>query len=277
MRRGPEPFGAGAACGAGPACGLAVPAWILAALGALALHAGCAAALATAIRPDEPDVALGAPAIEVGIELASPKLDPSDLPPGPEAENAVATPAMPEQKAETEKTDLPKDKPVESDDPDRIVSPTATETPEDREPTKATVTTNASEESVASEATAPPVVESAPESERSVAPAQGTGDSAERAKAAWQKELVAHISRHKRYPGRLTTRNEEIVLSFTLDRLGHVVAVEIAKSSGDPAFDEAALAMLRRSDPVPQPPARVADEGLTFSLPVIFRAKSERS
>ncbi len=47
----------------------------------------------------------------------------------------------------------------------------------------------------------------------------------------------------------------------------------IAKGSGDAAFDEAALAMMRRSDPVPAPPPLVADEGLSFTLPVIFRVK----
>jgi hypothetical protein len=31
--------------------------------------------------------------------------------------------------------------------------------------------------------------------------------------------------------------------------------------------------MVRRSDPVPQPPPLVADEGLSFTLPVIFRVK----
>jgi outer membrane biosynthesis protein TonB len=38
-------------------------------------------------------------------------------------------------------------------------------------------------------------------------------------------------------------------------------------------FDEAALAMIHRSDPVPPPPPLVADEGLSFTLPVIFRVK----
>jgi TonB family protein len=55
--------------------------------------------------------------------------------------------------------------------------------------------------------------------------------------------------------------------------MGHVLSTSIVKGSGDRAFDEAALAMVRRSDPVPQPPPLVADEGLSFTLPVIFRVK----
>ena len=54
---------------------------------------------------------------------------------------------------------------------------------------------------------------------------------------------------------------------------GHVLSTHIIKGSGDASFDQAALAMMRRADPVPQPPPLVADEGLNFTLPVIFRVK----
>jgi TonB family protein len=54
-----------------------------------------------------------------------------------------------------------------------------------------------------------------------------------------------------------------------------VLSASIVKGSGDAAFDQAALAMVRRSDPVPQPPPLVADEGLNFTLPVIFRVKGK--
>ena len=33
--------------------------------------------------------------------------------------------------------------------------------------------------------------------------------------------------------------------------------------------------MLKRADPVPQPPPLVADEGLSFTLPVIFRVNEK--
>ena len=91
----------------------------------------------------------------------------------------------------------------------------------------------------------------------------------------WQKELAAHFDHHKRYPAERANRAAEIVVNFELDRNGHILASSIAKSSGDVAFDDAAMAMLKRSDPVPAPPPLIADEGLTFTLPVIFRVRGK--
>jgi TonB family protein len=92
-------------------------------------------------------------------------------------------------------------------------------------------------------------------------------------RATWQKELVAHLDKHKHYPAERSQKTAEILVSFELDRTGHVLSANIVKGSGDMAFDEAALAMVRKSDPVPMPPPLVADEGLNFTLPVIFRVK----
>jgi periplasmic protein TonB len=111
------------------------------------------------------------------------------------------------------------------------------------------------------------------EAPRSVAPVQGTGESAQRVRATWQKELAAHLDKYKRYPSNRSMQAAEITVSFELDRSGHVLSASILHGSGDASFDEAALAMMRRADPVPPPPPLIADEGLSFSLPVIFRVK----
>ncbi len=249
--------------------------WAMAAAGAVALHLGGAALGLSYLKTDEPEDDLGAPAIEVGLELSSPKQDPSDLPPGPDSDASVASPAIPEQKAEVKETDLPKDAPRETDDPDRVVTPNDVKKPVEDEVKVAAVQTAASQESVAAEATAAPSSENVPQGEHSVAPAQGIGASLQRVKVKWERELVAHFDRHKRYPADRAQKSAEILVSFVLDRLGHVLSATIAKGSGDSAFDEAALAMIHRSDPVPQPPPAVADEGLSFTLPVIFRVKGK--
>jgi TonB family protein len=247
--------------------------WIFAALGAVALHVGGGALAVAHLRSVEPDDTFGTPAIEIGLEMTSPHLEATDLPPGPDVEASVASPALAEQKAEVKETELPKDVPTESDDPDRVVTPNVANKPKEDDSKIAEVQTSASIESVAAEATSTPSSEAIPEGTRSVAPAQGTGASAKRLRATWQKELIAHLDRHKRYPSDRSQKSVEIVVSFVLDRMGHVLSTSIVKGSGDAVFDNAALAMVRRSDPVPQPPPAVADEGLNFTLPVIFKVK----
>jgi periplasmic protein TonB len=249
--------------------------WIGAAAGALALHLGGAALALAHLSADEAEDALGAPAIEIGLEMTSPRTEPTDLPAGPDTDASVASPALAEQKAEVKQTDLPKDKPDETEDADRIVTPNEVKKPVEEEAKVATVQTQASQESVAAEATATPSIDNIPEGTRSVAPAQGTGATAQRVRATWHKELMAHLDKHKRYPGERALKSAEILVGFVLDRMGHVLSTNIVRGSGDPAFDAAALDMVRRSDPVPQPPPLVADEGLNFTLPVIFKVKGK--
>jgi len=44
-----------------------------------------------------------------------------------------------------------------------------------------------------------------------------------------------------------------------------VVSVNVAESSGDAAYDEAAISMIRRSDPVPRPGPRSPTTSLRSS------------
>jgi TonB family protein len=245
--------------------------WGIAFMLAIAVHAGAVLAAILDLNAVPPDDELGAPGIEIGIELASPRMEQTDLPPGPESEASTASTAQVEQKQVEEKSDQPKDTPVESEDPDRVVSTAPSEKPKEEAEAPTQQQSTASEESAAAEATAPSVIEKAPEAPVSRAPVQGSGASTARVKATWQRQLVAHLDRNKRYPAGGRRAAHEVTISFTLDRTGRVVSTAVVKGSGDTAFDEAALAMMRRADPVPQPPALVADEGLTFTVPVIFR------
>jgi protein TonB len=250
------------------------PVWIAAVVAAVAVHVGCAALAFEYFQPDFDDEAVGALAIEIRMEWSSPRLESTELPPGPEADASVASPAVVEQQAVAEQTELPKAVPTETDDPERLVAPVeAKDTTVDVKID--TVQAVPSIESVASEATAAPRAEAAKELPRSVTPAPGPGENVQRARTTWQKELAAHLARFKRFPAEGSRRTAEIVMSFELDRAGHVLSAAIVRGSGEASFDEAALAMLRRADPVPAPPARVADDGLVFTLPVIFRVKGQ--
>jgi len=249
--------------------------WVLAAAAALALDRGCGALAIAHLREAESEDTPGSNAIEVGIEFASVRREATDLPAGPDTDASVASPALAEQQAEVKETELPKDIPTEPDEADRLVTPNETNKPKEEDTKIAAVQTQASTESVASEATATPSSEAIPEGPRSVAPAIGSGESARRARMTWEKELVAHLEKHKRNPDLEKFKNTKVVVNVTFDRLGRVFGTSIAESSGDAAYDAAALAMLKRADPVPQPPPLLADEGLSFTLPVIFRVNEK--
>jgi TonB family protein len=245
--------------------------WSLAGAFALALHVtALGAALFTfAAEPEDEDT--GAPAIEISLAPAAPHVeDAPDAPPGPQAdEAAAAAPAV--ASSQTKDADDPKIARVEADDADYTQAEKHEKPVE--EPTKHEATPVVSAESAASEAAAPPKSDVAQEAPHAVAPAPGVDKAARAAKLTWQKTLMSHLNRHKRYPSGAGRRSAEVAVAFTLDRLGHIVASSVRRSSGDRAFDEAALAMMKHADPVPAPPATVADEGLSFEVPVMFRAE----
>ena len=245
--------------------------WLAAALVAGSLHLGAAGVAAWSLRADEAFDDEGAPAIELAMDMAAPKTEQSDLPPGPEADASAAAPESAQSAAKMEASDRPKEEVVEAENPDRIV---AVEEPKARQEKaeEQQRRSEASTASIASEATAAPRQETAPPAPSARAPVIGAGQDALKMKAEWTKRLFAHLSRHKRYPQGVRQRQAEARVLFTLDRTGHVLTAQVAKTAGDAAFDNAALDMMKRSDPVPAPPPLVADEGLTFEIPVAFRA-----
>ncbi len=69
------------------------PLWIAAALGAIAIHAGCVVLALASNPPDDlPD--LGARAIEIGVELEAPHIEQSERPVGPDSEAAAPSPSQ---------------------------------------------------------------------------------------------------------------------------------------------------------------------------------------
>jgi TonB family protein len=244
--------------------------WRAAAAAAVALHLLAGGAGYYCLSGDDPDPELGAAAIEIGVELEAPRGEASELPPGPDSDASAAAPESQASAATSKPADLPKEQPLETAEPDRQAAP---ESPSD--PTKETETASASSApsapSLASEATATPKSPALRDSTRSVAPAVGVGSSFARIRASWEKELVAHLNRFKRYPPAGGGESAEVVVDLRLDETGRVASATVLRSSGRPVFDSAALAMVRRADPAPRPPPEAAQGGLHFALPVIFR------
>jgi len=248
--------------------------WGLAALAALALHLGGVALAVAHLRGTDGDDGLGASGVEIAFEMASPKVTDDQLPPGPDTDASMASPQLAEQKAEVRESDLPKDTPNETDEPDRIVTQNESNKPKEDDPKIQAVQTAASTESVAQEATSRQSLdENAPEAEKAKAPNLGIGKDKQKLAADWGRQISAYFELHKRYPKVKKNKSATVKVSLVLNRLGNVVQVGVLESSGDPAFDEAAIAMIRRSDPVPRPPAELTQDTFSYSLNVNFNEK----
>jgi TonB family protein len=249
--------------------------WTIAAVGAVSLHvAGAALALAH-LHPGDDDEGLAFNTTVIGIDLESPTAEDTELPPGPDSDASAASPERAEQKAEVKPTDLPKETPKESDDPDRVVTQNEQKKPTDEDPTTEAVQASASQESVAQEASARQHVESAREANAAAAPNIGIGKDNQKLTKEWGKRISAYFELHKRYPKTDKIRAAKVKLSLVINRLGHVLSAAVAESSGDPLYDEAALDMVRRSDPVPRPSdeLKLTDDSLSFNLPVDFKGR----
>ena len=233
-----------------------------AACASLTLHAGGIIGT-VALAPTSPATIPGIPALEVTLEVAG---LPGEGQQGLADAEPHDTPVAPAQ-----------------DIPDEVRR--APEPPSNPDPDPAPIAETASPPELTGKAE---VHETSafPATEASLAGSEGTGDTvhpdlanpgagrnAERDLRKWEKRLLVHLNRFKRYPGDASQATGEVTLTFTLDRSGHIVSAAVRRSSGDPAFDQAALGMMLRSDPVPRPPAQVTREGLIFTVPVTFRSR----
>lgn len=90
--------------------------------------------------------------------------------------------------------------------------------------------------------------------------------------SSWQSRLLAHLERHKRFPSQAQSRRLRgtVLVAFSLDRSGMVLAQAVNISSGHPSLDAAALDMLTRAQPLPAPPPEIAGAVLQLTVPVRF-------
>ncbi len=244
--------------------------WVIAGIIALSLHLGGAAFALIHLSANQDDDGLGANTDEFAVEMVSPKVLDDNLPQGPDTDAAQASQQQIDQKANPDKTDLPLDKPTDQDDADRAVSPTKSEQPkEDAKP--ATQQTEAAPEQQASEATSRQALDpDAPNADLAKAPnPHGLGKDKLKLTSEWGKKISATFKLHQRYPeGHNGPSAVKVAIVF--NRRGNVLSANVVQTSGDTAFDEAAISMIHRSDPVPLPPAGLTEDQFSFTIEVNF-------
>lgn len=109
-----------------------------------------------------------------------------------------------------------------------------------------------------------------------VVPAPIAADTQADAEAAYKARVRQAVAEHKHYPALARRMREEgrVVVAFTLDSSGALVAVHIKQSSGSERLDEAALQAVRDAAPFPPFPEGSARQRWEFSLPLSFMLDS---
>jgi protein TonB len=245
--------------------------WTCAAMLAIALHAGAALTLLYPRVEDDADPA-GAIAIELAPVTAALALVPTEVAPGPLTQEEAPAPETRKQTNEKVAEEVPRVEPAP-------LAPEPTVQVPDRQPEKkAEVDNKAAPEQKSQQALAAPMTTVPPPAEAktsdaAVAPAPGLSAIAAKAQATWQKSLVAHINRYKRYPAEARAHRMAgiVTVEFMLDRRGQVLSSRVTHSSGSAVLDEEAVGLLRRAAPLPTPPQEVPPEGIRLALPIHFR------
>jgi protein TonB len=253
--------------------------WASAAVIVVAAHVGGAAlAFIHWQEDDTADDVAGAISVELAPLPAATPVDSPDVAHGPLMEEAVQTPqaskqtvqevlketpVVEESPAPEPEVVLPKPRPVEEKKSDEHETKDAV--PEQQTPDQA---------SAAPLTTAPPRVEAQP-SPAAANPVPSAATNVARVRARWERALINHLNHYKRYPDAARNRGSQgvVVVAFTIDRSGQVIASQVARSSGSPPLDEEGLAVLKRASPLPAPPEQMAGAALELTLPIQFRIK----
>ena len=89
---------------------------------------------------------------------------------------------------------------------------------------------------------------------------------------SFQRRLIAHLARYKRYPQSARMRREEGVVRvrFTMDAQGYLLSTSIVQSSGYRALDREVEDLLRRAQPLPPLPPETGLNRFQVEMPVQF-------
>lgn len=216
--------------------------------------------------------------------MEAPEETPEEIPPDPLArvEDAPPPPPLPEieeplpqvDAAPVENIEVPLPPPMplsaELTPPEpKIEKPKERPKPKPRPKEK-----EKSEKPPAPRTSAAPAMDAAP-APRLAAPTAGSSSSRSMTPANWRSRLMAHLNRHKRYPGDARARGEQgrPRVAFTIDRGGRVLSARLVGGSGSASLDAEAVAMVRRASPVPAPPPDMPGGSFSFTVPVLFNMK----
>lgn len=88
--------------------------------------------------------------------------------------------------------------------------------------------------------------------------------------AVWQKDVVTTIAKKQVYPRAAMSQEIEgrARVQVTIDRAGNITGYDIVESTGHELLDAEVARMKDRINPLPKPPASMAESNLSFVLPL---------
>ncbi len=88
----------------------------------------------------------------------------------------------------------------------------------------------------------------------------------------WHARVLGRLNAVKTYPASARARRQQgtVLVRFTVDRRGQVLGAALEKGCGFALLDREALALPRRTSPLPPPPDDVPGERIELVVPVEF-------
>ncbi|HKF08241.1 MAG TPA: energy transducer TonB [Xanthobacteraceae bacterium] len=246
--------------------------WLLSGAVIVLAHGAIAASMVNwrdTIEPAEPAAAI---VIELAPLPVAPTALQTDIAPGVEQVMSEASPERPveKQKAKEKLASKPVEEPPPeikpAPNPDVALEPPQQEvTNPQRQELRAPAPTTSAPQALPEQTAALPA-----------APAQGRARAnTSNAVPTWKTQIVTLLERNKRYPKSAQSRHQQGIAQvfFSLNRQGRVIDSRIVRRSGTSALDEEALALLRRAQPFPPPPAELPGQRVDLTIPIRFNLK----
>ena len=237
--------------------------WLLAIGASLLLHGALLAAWPSLEGARGP----GEHGVEIGLGLLGDLGDAAD--PAPEVE---PEPEEPEPPPEPEPAPQPEPPPVVEPEPppEPVLPPVPTPIIEASAPTSDTPPVSSVE--IPAARPRPPQPSAARQQGQAVGVSSPSAGGDVGLRRSYARVLAAHLNRYKSYPisARRQGREGTARLRLVVDRTGRVVDARIARSAPFPEFDEAAMAMLARAQPLPPFPNGMTETEIVVMVPVTF-------
>jgi protein TonB len=246
--------------------------WGLSAAIVLVAHVSVAAAIVGWADTDDSTDPVGAMVVELAPTPVAPNNTPSDVQPGPEQQQAEATPeriAKPTEKpvdkvVEPEKVKEQQDIPTK-ENPDVALQKKSPEPQPDKP--------NPSEAQLAAPVTTAPQMSRVEMAAVAAAPLQtmfNLNDA--NAVPTWKRLVAGKLERNKKYPSSAQARDEKgvVQLEFSVDRQGNLKSSRIVKSSGSDLLDRETLDLVKRAQPFASPPAAMTGDEVFLVVPIRF-------